>query len=389
MTVAGRFVDFYALLSVPPDAPTESVGKAIAEQRERWQASSASTAEERVRELDLAELVLLDPEQRADYDDEWRSRSDGLSPASDAAAPSSEPQAEPEGAPPAEDDAEPAATAESGTGPATAESGAGAATAESGAGQSGDVWAERARSAAAAGDHARAIDCYHYATLLQPENPTLQYELAQAYAQAGNYQQAFGGYDTAARLAPHVTAYRAALGRALVHLDRPGDAIGVLEQVVAEMPTETAYRYDLAQALHDTCVHEMTLLNDGLVCITSAEQARLVERLTGRALSLVDPSDRGDLATDIREKHQLARTAMRRTWRAPLPWWLMIVVTVVVVLGLGLLIDWWAGAIALVLLAAVAFLLGMQPTWWHVARAAREAGLATPGRGDAHHAASS
>ncbi|HEX6445118.1 MAG TPA: tetratricopeptide repeat protein, partial [Streptosporangiales bacterium] len=234
--------------------------------------------------------------------------------------------------------------------------------------------------------HARAIDSYHYAVLLQPENPVLHYELGRAYAQAGNYQQAYGGYDTAARLAPHVTAYRAALGRALVHLDRPGDAIGVLEQVVAEAPTETAYRYDLAQALHDTCVHEMTLLNDGLVCITSAEQARLVERLTGRALSLVDPADQGDLATDVREKHELARVAMRRTWRAPLPWWLMIVVTVVVVLGLGLLIHWWAGAIALVLLAGAAFLLGMQPTWWHVARAAREAGLAAPGREDAPHA---
>ncbi|MBO0830239.1 MAG: hypothetical protein J2P24_20890, partial [Streptosporangiales bacterium] len=74
------------------------------------------------------------------------------------------------------------------------------------------------------------------------------------------------------------------------------------------------------------------------------------------------------------EKHELARTAMRRTWRPPLPWWVMGAVTAVVVLLLGALITWWAGAIALVLLATAAFLLGMQPTWWHVAKAAREAG---------------
>lgn len=352
MTVAGRFVDFYALLSISPDAPAETVGRAIAEQRQRWEQSSASTAEERVRELDLAELVLLDPEQRADYDDEWRSRTDGAPAAPEPATPPAQQEQEHQ----QEHKQEPVDAA-------------------AGGGKSGDAWADQARRAAASGDHARAIDCYHYAVLLQPENPVLHYELGQTYAQAGNYELAYGGYDSAARLAPHVAAYRAALGRALVHLGRPADAIGVLEQVVAETPTETAYRYDLAQALHDTCVHEMTMLNDGMVCITSAEQARLVERLTSRALSLVDPDDQGELATDVREKHELARLATRRTWRPPLPWWLMIVVTAVVVLGLALLIHWWAGAIALVLLAGVAFLLGMQPTWWHVARAAREAGL--------------
>ncbi|MBO0826678.1 MAG: tetratricopeptide repeat protein, partial [Streptosporangiales bacterium] len=324
MTVAGRFVDFYALLSVAPDAPAETVGEAIAEQRRRWQASSASTAEERVRELDLAELVLLDPDQRADYDDEWRSRSNGA-------------------APPPEQGTNPPAPTPAQAEPPAAEAAAGGTDA-AGDGKSGDAWADQARRAAAAGDHARAIDCYHYAVLLQPENPFLHYELGQSYAQAGNYELAYGGFDSAARLAPHVTAYRAALGRALVHLGRPGDAIGVLEQVVAETPTEAAYRYELAQALHDTCVHEMTLLNDGLVCITSADQARLVERLTGRALTLIDPNDQGELAGDVREKHDLARTAMRRTWRPPLPWWVMGAVTAVVVLLLGALITWWAGA---------------------------------------------
>ncbi|HEX6444164.1 MAG TPA: hypothetical protein VF053_03680, partial [Streptosporangiales bacterium] len=129
MTVAGRFVDFYALLSIPPDAPAESVGEAIAEQRRRWEASTASTAEERVRELDLAELVLLDPEQRADYDDEWRSRTDGRAPEAAGSDPRPEPEAAPAAEAPAEGPAEPPAVPDGGDG------------------RSGDAWAEQAREA--------------------------------------------------------------------------------------------------------------------------------------------------------------------------------------------------------------------------------------------------
>lgn len=374
--MAGRFVDFYALLSVPSDAPTDALREAIVAQRREWEPRREAKGEaereaagERVRAIDLAEVVLLDPEQRVDYDEEWHGRHDAAG----------NPRA-----------------AENGSAKGTAEAPAPADTREaptpvrvrselltldpplsngipSTTNAEVNAAAEPARAALRTGDTARAIDGFHYAILHHPHDPVLHFELGQAYVQAENHTQAIGAFESAARLAPHVPEYRAAVGDALVHLGRPGEAIAVLEQVVAEAPRVPYHRAALAQALHDTCVHEMTSLRDGLVCITTADQARLVDRLTGRALSLLDPGDQSQLAQDIREKHELARLAVRRAWRPPLPWWLMVSFAVVIAAGFALLIAWWVGLVALAVLGAVAFLLGLQPTWWHVARAAREA----------------
>lgn len=244
-------------------------------------------------------------------------------------------------------------------------------------GHAEDDWVAQARAAMHAHDAGRAVDSYHYAIMLHPHEIALHYELGHAYVLAGNYEQALGAFETATRLAPQTADYRAAVGNALVHLGRPGEALGVLEQVVAEVPTERRYRAELAQALHDTCVHEMTPLTNGLVCITTADQAQLVERLTGRALSLLDPSDGSQLAEDVREKHRLAKLATQRVWRPPLPWWLMISFSVVITLGFALFVVWWTAPIVLAVLTGVAFLLGLQPTYWHVAREARNADLLT------------
>lgn len=525
--MAGRFVDFYALLDVASDASFDAVRSAVVQQRrdcESYQATGGpadqQTTEDRIRDLDLAELVLLDPEQRADYDEEWRERRNGHSSPGPVAAPSApEAVAAPDAWPLPEQDASgsgatpapgpAAAPYESAPGAAHAAAAPGSAAAPHGAapgaaqehawplpgqdapgsgatpapgpgaahehawswpeqdasasgatpapaspehawpapppagaspqpalpglpgeaepapngasGQHGtgeqaastppvavrpelalspptvsqpssqpatrqqpavpdtvepeDDWVGQARGAMQAGDAAQAIDSYHYAIMLHPHEIGLHYELGHAYVLAGNYEQALGAFETATRLAPQVADYRAAVGNALVHLGRPGEALSVLEQVVAEVPTERRYRAELAQALHDTCVHEMTPLANGLVCITTAEQAGLVERLTGRALSLLDPADNSQLAEDIREKYRLAQLATQRVWRPPLPWVLMIAVAVVPALGFGLFLVWWSALIVLAVLAGVAFLLGLQPTYWHVAREARSTKL--------------
>lgn len=367
--MAGRFVDFYALLNIASDASSDVVREAITEQRKAWEPrqtdsdpANRSAAEDRIRDIDLAELILLDPGQRADYDEEWHGRRNGHAGSGPGAQ-------EPRNG----NAAHPVGTAT--TPPEQAPPAAGAAAVAVARGESEDDWVGAAREAAGAGDFTRAIDSFHYAIMLYPRNITLHFELGLTYVQAGNYQQALGAFETASRLAPQVLDYRAAVGNTLVHLGRPGDAIGVLEQVVGEMPTEPRYRAELARALHDTCVHEMTLLTDGLVCITTADQAQLVERLTGRALTLLDASDHSQLAQDIREKHRLAQLARKRAWRPPLPWWLMLSFTAVIALGFSLWVAWWSGPIAIAVLAGVAFLLGLQPTWWHVAREARDAEL--------------
>lgn len=376
--MAGTFVDFYALLSVPSDAPADTVRDAIVEQRRVWEprrdspgGADSDAAGERVRAIDLAEVVLLDPEQRVDYDEEWHGRHEADRAEANGSAQAPAPvrvrsevlTAEP-----------PRSNGTSGTTSAEQDRGTPATEQNSGKQRTElDEAAAPARTALRAGDTARAIDGFHYAILHHPHDPVLHFELGQAYVQAENHTQAIGAFESAARLAPHVPEYRAAIGDALVHLGRPGEAIGVLEQVVAEAPRVPYHRAALAQALHDTCVHEMTALRDGLVCITTADQARLVDRLTGRALSLLDPNDQSQLAQDIREKHELARLAVRRAWRPPLPWWLMASFTVVIATGFALLVAWWVGLIVVAVLAGVAFLLGLQPTWWHVARAARDA----------------
>ncbi|MQA05104.1 MAG: tetratricopeptide repeat protein [Streptosporangiales bacterium] len=372
--MAGRFVDFYALLDIAPDSSSDVVQAAITEQRKSWEAQRAdgdaterSAADARLGDVDLAELVLLDPEQRADYDEEWREQRGNEVVATGGE--NANGKASVAVAPPATQKRTAKKVAKKVAKKASAK------PLEKPSPASGDDSVAQARQAMQAGNTGRAIDSYHYAIMLEPQDVTLHHELGQAYVAAGNYEQALGAFETAARIAPHIGDYRAAIGDALIHLARPGDAIGVLEQVVAETPMEPRYRATLAQALHDTCVHEMTMLSDGLVCITTAEQAQLVERLTGRALTLLDPTDTSELAQDIREKHELATLATKRVWRPPFPWWLMIAFAIVVAAGFALFVKWWSAFIVLAVLGAVAYLLGIHPTWWHVAREARAANL--------------
>lgn len=454
--MAGRFVDFYALLSVPADASTQALRDAIIDQRRLWEPrqetgdpESRSAAENRIRDIDLAEVVLLDPQQRAEYDDEWRQRREGrhaeaaVANQNGRAGGQHEAPAEPSGrgrfdapgaapmdwaeSPPAAEPAAPgpgaarvgASQAENGTnGVQDARAvgwGEGAAAGNGAAGpeeqgedanlrqikdmlargdrsaaihmaqqairqndDSGAAWAVRAAAAAGLGNLSAAIENYHQATRIEPDNPTYHYDLGRCYEESGDHGRAFSSYDAAARLAPQVTTYRAAVGNALIRTDQPRDAVAILEHVVSEAPTNQAYRSNLALAMHDACVHLMTPLPDGRVCITTAEQARAVEGWMARASALVGPEDEGQLSADVAEKLQLAQLAQQRSWRPPASWWVLIPLVVVVAGGLALIAPWWTGLIALVVLVAGIVLLGLRPNWWHVARAVRRATAVPP-----------
>ncbi|MGH3095265.1 MAG: tetratricopeptide repeat protein, partial [Streptosporangiales bacterium] len=456
--VAGRFVDFYALLSVPADASTQAVRDAIIDQRRIWEPrqesgdpESRSVADDLIRDIDLAEFVLLDPTQRVEYDDEWRQQREGPA-AEDFAVPANghvgrhaEPRAEPRGrgrfdAPGAMPmdpaDIQPAAGAgASGTragwgeapqgengrahapSPATVGWGDDPAVNGTSAGagpddraeddnlrqikdllargdrsaaihmaqqairqndDSGAAWAVRAAAAAGLGNISAAIENYHQATRIEPDNPTYHYDLGRCYDETGDHERAFACYDAAARLAPHVTVYRAAVGNALIRTGRPRDAVAILEHVVSEAPTNQAYRGNLALAMHDTCVHLMTPLPDGRVCITTAEQARAVEGWMTRASALVGTGDDDELSADVAEKLELARLAQQRSWRPPASWWVLVPLVVVIAGGLALIAPWWTGVITLGVLVAGIVMLGLRPNWWHVARAVRRATAVPP-----------
>lgn len=337
------FVNLYELLQVPPTADADAIREAIKRQRKTWQKrqnapdpSKRAQAEEKMRRLDEAHRLLLNPASRSSYDQQLAN----YRPPTPTAGPSA--QGSSNWLERAQEfltrgDAHSAAYA------------AKQATEQNGANH--EAWALRAEANFLIGDANAAIFEYNEALRIKPDQASYQFDLGTVYEATGQWGQALGAYERAAAIEPATPLYRVAVASVYLQNDQAKLALPIMERVVAEHPDVDVFAFYLAAALHDTAIDDMTLLSNGSYVITTAEQANRTIELLSRAKAL--PFDDPDLRAGIDKTLENARKALRKKVSLPFSGgtffciWLCLLVVV---------IGMWASSPALGLLGAVALI---------------------------------
>jgi curved DNA-binding protein CbpA len=348
-------LDFYRLLGVAETADSESIKKAIREQRRTWNKRAGQSdptrraqAEERIRQIAEAERVLLDPHRREAFDRQ-------VKPAWDAA---------PHG---------PAASSGTRDWMAAAREYAASGNAASALyaareaishdGASHEAWSIRANSSFVLGNFQDAEFEFKEAIRLQPDNPEYHFDLAEAYTGRHEWKSALDEYEMSLRLAPGNPVYRTAIANVYIQNAVPERALALMDAVVKEHPNVAVFQYYLALALHDTNLAKWTKLRNGKFLITSPAQIAVTRDMSGRALGLRfdDPPLRASLEDNLR----FADQAEAMTWfHSQLGGYALTVVVGLIILAfspiVGILVV--AGAVALYVATH------RMPRWKHQAK---------------------
>jgi tetratricopeptide (TPR) repeat protein len=134
-------------------------------------------------------------------------------------------------------------------------------------------WRAQAREATAAGDHARALDCYKKACEAEPDDAELQLELANANARAGDKLSAVQAYVKQLRLTPESCDCWNNLGVTLLELGHTQTAVDCYQNAVRLRPDDSGYRYNLGRALDTMGRHAEALEHLRLASASSPSHA--------------------------------------------------------------------------------------------------------------------
>lgn len=301
------FVNFYELLQVPPTANADQIREAIKRQRKTWQKrqnapdpTRRAQAEEKMRHLDEANRILLNASSRTSYDQQlanYRPPAPTAGPSSDGSGNWLERARDFL----ARGDLHSAAYA--------------AREATTHDGSNHEAWAFRAETSLLTGEHQAAIFEYGEAIRINGNEPGYHFDLGTVYEEMGQWNQALGCYERAASIAPQVPVFRLAVAGVHLQNDRPDLALPLIERVYAEDPHNEVVNYYLANALNDSVVQSLTLLNDGTRIVTTEQQARNAVSLLERARGLT--YDDPDTKQLIEQNLKLANDALAVKWRRP------------------------------------------------------------------------
>ncbi|MFD0816751.1 tetratricopeptide repeat protein [Micromonospora zhanjiangensis] len=296
-------MDYYEILQIPETADTAQIKAAVSQQRRIWIKRQASAdpkrrgeAETRVRNIDEAERVLLNTQQRQGYDRRL--------PDQRRAAPETAHQ---------DGDADWLDRArvylEMGN-PGAAHRAAREATNQRG-GDHG-AWFLRAHSSFLLGQAADAEFEFAEAIRIAPDESEYHHDLGEVYAQQEKWPLAMREFETALRLAPGNPVTRTAIAQVLLATDEPQKALSIMEAVVQEHRDNNIFKYYLGAALEATARHSVTLLRDGTIIVTSQAQADLLNRNADRIakLGLRDQ----DAAAAVVELRRLATSSREMMW---------------------------------------------------------------------------
>ncbi len=301
------FVNYYSILEVQPSASPETIRDAIKAQRRTWvkrqQAPSKERqreAEDRVRQIDEAEKVLLSDAARKEYDRELANYKAPL-PAPGPSLDGSGDWLQRAYEFLARGDAQSAAYA------------ARQATEQHGANH--QAWAVRARASFIVGREQDAVFEFNEAIRIKPDADEYHFDLGSVYESKGNWNAAMQCYEQASTLAPSVPLYRVAVASVFLSNDLPERALPILDAVHKEHPDVEEFNVYLAWALNDATVNQWTHLRGGEQIITSPEQIELTKRNLQRAIAL--EFDEKQLRGQIAHNLNLAHDAERMSFRLP------------------------------------------------------------------------
>ncbi|MGH3546217.1 MAG: hypothetical protein ACRDPW_09880 [Mycobacteriales bacterium] len=171
------------------------------------------------------------------------------------------------------------------------------------------AWSVLAQAASASSDHTTATDAIERALDLEPEDARLHALRGAVLRGADEPAKALAAYQAAASLQADEPEYQVAMIEQLIAADEVDRAITTAQQAYREQPDEGVLRTVLARALARRAYLAQHELADGRLLITTPEQARYVESLAGRGLS-VEPTD-PELYSELIQHRDYARRALR------------------------------------------------------------------------------
>lgn len=373
-----RFVNLYEVLQVGQTAGTDEIRKAITKQRRQWikrqgnaDPDRRAEAEARVRDIDRAEKVLLDPAARAAFDRELAEYRPPVGPAAESngidwldRARAYLDQDNPNAANYA------------------------AREAINLRGNDDAAWFLRAHSSFLLGNAGDAEYEFAEAIRLSPQNPAYHYGLGEAYAAMAKWQQAMRKYEEALRLDPGNPEYRTSIAQVFLQNEMAANALEIMESVVREHPDNPAFRYYLAIALHDELLDHLgklrplvlhgEVLSEGGFFILSEEQASLVVKRANNIANLKtgDP----DIATMVAELREMAAEAQKPRWDW-VNWhkWFLALLIVGIIpfmsgIGSGSPGAAFMGFLMIVAIGGLFYVLRYKPNWKHMLKAATALG---------------
>lgn len=317
------FINLYDLLQVPSTADVETIRDALKMQRKTWQKrqnaadpAKRAQAEEKMRRLDDANRLLLDPISRTSYDEQLAN----YRPPTRAGGDSGD---------------SPTGWLERARDFLTQGDAHSAAYAAKQAteldGGSHAAWAVRAEASLHLSDQNAALFELGEALRIKPDEAEYHFDLGMVYESIGKWAQALAAYEQAARLDPSTTLYQVAVATIYLQQDQPKRALEIMERVVAREEGNRYFNLCYALALHDTAIDQMTLLKSGLHVITTEEQANKAIELLSRANLLV--FDDADLRHQIETTLETADASLVKKVSMPPPGPTILIVTVMVIVG--------------------------------------------------------
>ena len=316
------FVDLYAVLAVAETASDEEIRDSIKKQRRVWTKRQGSAdaqrrqeAEQRVRDIDRAEKVLLSAGSRKSYDQERLLQGSQAPPT------------------PVEKDGERdwIATAKQhyDSGQAAAANYA-AREAINANGSDPRAWYIRAHSSFLLGNWRDSEYEFNEAIRLRPDEAEYHFDLGSVYEAAGQWSDALRKYEDALRIEPGNPMYKVSIASVYLQNSLPERALPLVEEVVKSSPEIEAFQFYLAWALGDNIVNYATVLSDDSFILTSESQAHRALRDMERAskLKFTEP----EMRDYINRRRAWARDAVTVQWDRPASFTPMLVAVGVILL---------------------------------------------------------
>lgn len=295
--------ELYDLLGLSKQASVDEIRSAIVDRRRTWRRRTSSAqieirqeAERRMQELDEAERTLLDDQQRREYDNFL-----------DFAVSADEPATQDP------DDVDDKWVVKALEQIDRGQFGVAMFTAQRAVQEDPEnsyAWSILAESAAKAGDLAVATDAIERALRLEPEDARLHLQRGAVLEESGDVDRALNAYRTAVSLDPNRPEFRT---QVIEHLARHGDAdeaIREAESVYRAHPDDGSVRDALARTLLSRAELAQHELPDGSLVISDHDQAKFVESLANRGLSVEAPGE--EVNSELRTQRDYARRSLRR-----------------------------------------------------------------------------
>ncbi|MEZ5549040.1 MAG: tetratricopeptide repeat protein [Pseudomonadales bacterium] len=184
-----------------------------------------------------------------------------------------------------------------------------------------DAWALLAQAKFRWGETEDAIYEYKRAIKLRPNDAEFYFDLGVVYESADLPNEAYTQYQRAAQINPKDTNYRAATGALLVKNKEYEEGIKILEQCLQEDPDNKSYKWFLAIGLWGRAEsYFWRNPEDDSGYVTSKDDAEKAGQIIDRALSLEYDDD--DMRADLKELKEFLNGSFKRKFAGS---WLLVI----------------------------------------------------------------